>query len=309
MQTGSGPSASRLPTVITAIAVVLAVIGFGGLVSGAAEKPSDKVASSASSTTTTEVSTTLVAGATTTTTVGAGSGATTTTTKRTTATTGSGGPSGPPPGDCPSPATATDPGPNQPPAVGTYVYVTCDGKESSEKKVEAYQPRDPQRRLITQEIAGFTQTGTVFYGPNGNVEESFTVQGFVTCDWKPDLLQWPTTVAVGATFATDSSCTISSPQGTATIRFAGTSTITGKVLVTVGSAAANAWSVYSTAKLTTQSKDKDGKEENNSIDIVATRYFDPTRGVDLYRHLETKGTQGSGTVIERIKSLTPKKNS
>ncbi|MEY2426391.1 MAG: hypothetical protein QOI61_1963, partial [Actinomycetota bacterium] len=159
------------------------------------------------------------------------------------------------------------------------------------------------------DVSGFEQTATVFYGPNGVFEESFTVAGVVTCDWKPDMMQWPASVAVGTTFSIDSSCTIGSPQGSATIRFTGTSTVAGKVAVTIGGATANAWSVSSTGHLMTHSKDKNGKEEDNNVDIVATRYFDPTRGVDLYRHLDTKGSQGNATIIERLKSLTPTKNS
>src|SRR5688572_11402162 len=135
MQSTSGPFSSRLPTVLMALAVVLALIGVGAIASGAADKPEDELAQTVGSTTTTEVgtATTLpgVGGVATTV-----AGGTTATTAKTTGTTGGTTPTTTS-AACPTPpAASADPGPHTPPAVGTYTYADCaDSSDTLDTKV------------------------------------------------------------------------------------------------------------------------------------------------------------------------------
>lgn len=298
-------SSARTARVVTAVAVVLALIGVVGAVSGAADKSGDdKDVTAIDRTTTTEVtdntllpgvtvtSTSLLAGPTTTL-----KGATTTTAKpgTTATTTVAGGV-----GDCPAGAAA---GPDPaaaitPPAVGVYQFVSCtDSSKSADYTIAKGSTAD--RRLVTQEQAGVEQTTTVQYRGDGSYQESVTLGvGFaVKCDWDPDVLQYPQPLANGKTWTVESKCTITTPQGNVTLRISGSGKVSGRVTTSVGGTAVNAWIVETVYKLSTP---------NGDVNASAREYFDPVHGLAVYRHVETKTAQGSGTVDEKLKSLTPK---
>lgn len=309
MQTGSGPFASRLPTVVTAIAVVLAVIGLGVAVSGAADKPADKLASNdASTTTTTAVTTTVVADATTTT-AARGSVTTTkstgTTAKSTTATTLAAACAAPP-------AASADPGAQQAPAIGTYTYASCsDSSDTSEMKVAAGTGGNgTARRVVSENTSGFAQTSTYAYGPSGVLLESLTVstpQGPYTCDWDPDVVNYPPSLKVGTTWTAKSSCQLKNSKGVSQgeLKLDGTGKVSGKVQFAVGGTSVNAWVVEATIKLTTVVTGFG----TQTATVTSKDYYDPTRGIDLYRHYEGTSEQGgSVTRDERLTSLTPKAN-
>ncbi len=315
MQTGSGPSASRLPTVITAIAVVLAVIGLGVAVSGAADKPADnKVASDDSSTTTTfvgdggDVGTPGTDSATTTPTF-ARSPTTTakstgTTAKSTTPTTASAACAAPP-------GASADPGAQQAPAIGTYTYASCsDTSETSDMKVAAGTGGNgTARRVVSENTSGFAQTTTYAYGPSGVLLESLTVstpRGPYTCDWDPDVVNYPPSLTVGTTWNTKSSCQLKNSQGVSQgeLKLDGTGKVTGKVQFAVGSTSVNAWVIEATIKLTTTVTGFGSQ----TATVTSKDYYDPTRGLDVYRHSEGTSEQGSVTRDERLTSLTPKAN-
>jgi hypothetical protein len=52
-------------------------------------------------------------------------------------------------------------------------------------------------------------------------------------------------------------------------------------------------------KSTTQSGD-------SAFDITSSAYYEPTRGIDVYRHSVVTAPEGSTTRDEYLKSLTPK---
>jgi hypothetical protein len=311
MQLTPGATPSRLPTVLVAVALVLALIGVGAVAFGAADKPSKKAASTGSTTTSTVfASDATIPGETTTTAAAGSTGGTTATTAKsstgttakpgTTATTSQDGV-----GDCPAgTASATDPGAAQAPAVGTYTYVSCtDSSDTSESKVAAAQSGNGvTRRTITEEAEqGASQTSTRAFGPNGVLDELWTIHsglGDFRCDWNPDLLLFPAQLTVGKTWNVDSSCTIQTPQGNANLHVAGTGKISGRVQVSVGGTNVNAWVVDATIHV-----DAPGQ----TVDQTVHEYWDPAHGVAVYRNVKASTAQGSVTRVDRLKSLTPGK--
>jgi hypothetical protein len=303
----------RVPTVLTALAIVLALIGIGGVAFGWADDSSNDVAANGTTTTTAfsgdggdsggdigSSLTTLPGGAVTTTptTVKPSTG---TTAKPTTGTTSIDGT-----GDCPvPPAASSDPGAHQPPAVGTYTFVSCtDAKDQTEVKITAGQSANGvTRRDVTQESGGITQTATEAWGPNGVFQEVLTIKtGFadIKCDWNPDVLLFPAQLSVGKTWTADSTCTVPNPQDPSkpiTLHLTADAKISGRVSPNVGGTVVNAWVVDAHIKLSTP---------NGDVDLTEHDHFDPAHGVSVYRHSESHSSQGSVTRIDRLKSLTPK---
>jgi hypothetical protein len=317
MQTGSGASASRLPTVITAIAVVLAVIGLGGVVTGAADEPSDKVDSSTRTTFDGDggdggdggdiggSSSTLAGGTTTTTTPGASTTTAkpTATTSKSTATTSLAA--------CPIPPAATaDPGAQQPPALGTYTYMSCSNTaETTDMKVAAgASGNGVTRRLVSETEDGFGQTTTYAFGPSGVLLESLTVQspqGPFTCDWNPDVVNYPPSLTLGKEWTAKSSCQLRDDKGVSRgqLELDGTGKVTGRVQVNIGGTNVNAWVIEGVIKLKTTVTGFGSQ----TATVTSKDYYDPTRGIDLYRHAEgTTGPGGDEVRDERLTSLAPK---
>ena len=308
-------SSSRLPTVLIAVAAALAIIGATLAATGAADDDSKNLASSSSRrTTTTELradgggdggDVDPLPGVVSPTT--GGSGGRSSTTMRATGTTR---PPDAPPADCPTPpSTNASLQAPTPPAAGTYEYVSCaDANDESDNTKVEEKPGDPQRRLITSNLAGYPQTKTAFYGPNGVFQESFSIGGLVTCDWDPDILELPPTINVGTSWSADSRCTITSPQGTGTLELKASNKVTGKVAFPVGGTPVNAWAIESNAHVKITGKNQRGETQSSEYDIVSRLFYAPAQGVDVYRHLELKTTEGTTTIIDRLKSVTPTKN-
>lgn len=308
MQSSLGPSSSRLPTIVTALAIVLALIGVGGIAAGAADKPDDDATVASSGTTDTtarDSSGTTVAGGESPGTSAAGQpGATT-------KSTAAGGGSTPTTvsAACPSPpAASADPGGHQAPALGTYTYVSCaDDSDTTDVKVAAGESSGGvQRRNISDQSSGFPQTSTFAYGPAGVIFESLTVttpQGRFTCDWDPDVVNYPPTLKMGTEWTSKSSCDLKDARGVklGTIDVDGSGKVTGRVAVSVGGTTVNAWAIEGTIVLTTETG------FGNSTQTIKQRsYYDPTRGLSLFRHTEATSAQGNFTRDDRLVSLTPK---
>jgi hypothetical protein len=304
MQSTPGAS-SRTPTVVVVLAIVLALIGVGGVAFGLADKPSKKVASTESTTTTEFGTDTTFPGETTTTAAGAAGGTTTTakgspvTTAKpgggTTATTALDGV-----GDCPAPAaSSTDPGAAQAPAIGTYTFVSCtDSSDTTEVKVAAgASGNGVTRRNITEsQGTGMSQTATEAYGPNGVLDEVWTIKsglGDFKCDWNPDLLLFPAQLSVGKTWTSDSTCTVSGN----TLHITGTGKISGRVNVNVAGTMVNAWVVDATIKFS---------GGGNEVTETLHDYWDAAHGVNVYRNVQANTAQGSISRVDHLKSLTPK---
>jgi hypothetical protein len=316
MQSTPAAASSRLPIVVIAVAIVLALIGIGGIASGAADKPSDDVATSGGTTTTTDLggfgggdggdsgvgsSLTTLPGAPGTTTPTTQKSTTGTTAKSTTGTTSLDAV-----GDCAAPAaSSTDPGAEQAPAVGTYTYVSCtDSSDTTDVKVAAAQSGNGvTRRDVTEEAGGLSQTATEAYGPNGILQEVLTIKtGFadIKCDWNPDVLLFPAQLSVGKTWTADSKCTVTNPQDPSkpiTLHLTADGKISGRVAANVGGTTVNCWVLDAHVKLDTP---------NGAVDLTEHDHFDPVHGVNVYRHSESHSAQGNVTRIDKLKSITPK---
>ena len=309
MQATPGAASSRLTIVLISVALVLALAGLVGIASGAANKPSKKVASTQSTTTTenlgsglsTGTSTTLttlpgVAGTTTTV-----KGATTATTAATTATTS------PFTKDCPKPAaSASDPGGNQPPLVGTYTYASCtDASDTTNVKVAAGKNSNGvTRRDVSEDAQGTPQTATEAWGPNGVLMEVLTINyGAVpiTCDWQPDVLLFPAQLSVGKAWNADSKCTVQGPNGSTTIHFVANAKVSDRVNITIGATAVNTWVVDADITLETG-------QPGGAVTEHRTEYYDPARGLSILRRDVVKDQNGTDQVarFDHIVSLTPK---
>ncbi|MEY2471376.1 MAG: hypothetical protein QOK28_705 [Actinomycetota bacterium] len=303
---------SRLPTVVIAVAIVLALIGIGGVAFGAADKPSHDAASNGSTTTTefvgdggdaggsgsTQSTLTTLAGATTTT-AKAGAAPTTTAAAK-------------PSAACPDPpATNADPGGNQPPAVGRYTYVNCaDSSDTVETSITAGNSGNGiTRRNVNGDSGGQEQTSSIAYGPAGVTVESLafdTPQGHMTCDLNPDLENYPADMHVGAQWSGSSSCDIKNSKGVkfGTIKIDAAGKVTGKVAATVGSTTVNAWAVEGTITLTFDIP----SFGSQTTHIIERGYYDAAHGIEVYRHTEATSSGGGQSVVrdEKLTSLTPK---
>ncbi|HUR78705.1 MAG TPA: hypothetical protein VMZ22_12220 [Acidimicrobiales bacterium] len=311
MQMSSRLTSSRLPTVVMALAIVLALIGVVGIAAGAADKPDDdNVAVTGSTTTTTQVdgpSTTLPGyeGPSTT-----GADGTTATTRKTSGTTSKPGSTGPT-AACPAPPPATaNPGPHQPPAVGTYTYASCsDSEDTEEQAVSAgASSGGVTRRNVSDNTSGFPQTATLAFGPSGVLLESLSVsapQGKLNCDFQPDVVNYPPSISVGSQWTADSSCDLKQEGNPATIgkiTIKGSGKVSGKVVVSVGGTSVNAWVVEGDITLTF---DVTGFG-SGTTHVKSKDYYDPAHGVDVYRHAESTSQEGTETFEQRLVSLTPK---
>ncbi len=310
MQTGSGLSSSRLPSVITGVALVLALVGVGGIAIGAADEPSDDLKTSTGTTiggdggdAPTGASTTLAGGASTTAAAGASTTAKPTgTTAKPTATTATSA-------ACPvAPAATADPGAQQPIPIGTFTYASCsDASKTSDMKVAAGPSGGGvTRRNVSEEASGFAQTATLAYGGSGVLLESLTVQtpqGPVTCDWNPDVLNYPNGLTLGREWTAKSSCPLKGSKGVkmGDLTLDAKGKVSGKVQVNVGGTNVNAWVIDATITLTTKTSFGD-----QTVTVVSKDHYDPTRGLDLFRHSEAKSGQETMVRDERLTSLTPK---
>jgi hypothetical protein len=291
--------------VVTAVAVVLALIGVIGIAAGGGDKDEKKDVASNGTTTTSDASdTTLAPGVTEVTTPGA----TTTTAKAgTTGTTAKGGTTATTdPTVCPNPPAATaDPGAPQAPALGTYTYVSCsDSADTTEQKVTAGSTSGGvTRRNIATDAGGNNQTSTYAYTSQGTLFESLTVdpgQGQYNCDWQPDILQYPAALHVGSEWAADSKCDLkgSGPTPIAKLTLKASAKVTSKVQYTIAGTAVNTWVVEGQYTITGFGP--------NPVNVKEKVFYDPTRGLLLFRHTEVMTGGTTQTNDTKLTSLTPK---
>ena len=301
------PTASRILLVLS---LVLGVIGIGGAASGAADKDSGKQASTPTTrlrdTTTTELPTTTTVPATTTTVKGKPV-ATTAKPKATTTTVALGG-------ECVGAPTSTNPGAEQPPAIGTFTYVSCsDASQTTELKVAAGANTAGvvRRQVTTAQGQLGTATATAAYGTAGIIQEKLTIQAqgvSLQCDWIPDIVEYPAALAVGTAWNADSKCTAQTAYGAITIHAVAARKVTGRVATKIAGTSVNTWVIDSTLTLTF-SGGPVTRPVNGSVNETSTTFFDPTRGIEVYDKSTSEGKGDfafpSQTNERRLKSLTP----
>lgn len=299
----STPLPAGLRTLLTAVAAVLALVGLVGVATGAADDSGDDLGTAGATTTTAlggsdltlggDSSTTVPSGPSTT----AGGGTTATTAKPTGPTTtvaavetdACGAP----------PAAATNPGPIVAPAVGIYTYVACDDPaKSQDTTVRAGQDGGGKlRREISGTFGGFTGTLTTAYG-GGVLEEVLKIQAFgntIVCDFNPDVVEYPASLNVGAQWSTKSSCTASGVK----LTYDFTGKISGRKTVTVGGTPVTTWVVEVVQNFSAG--------QQGSGTVTSTRYYDPSRGVDLYLNSTAKDGEGNTqTESLRLANLAPR---
>ena len=101
-------------------------------------------------------------------------------------------------------------------------------------------------------------------------------------------------LSVGTQWSAKSSCTTSFGQ----FKVDATGKITGRRTVTVGGTAVNTWVVERHVSLSTPQGDQ-------VVDEMS--YYDPSRGVPVYRKAVTSDGQGGKiTLVLRLASLTPR---
>lgn len=297
------PLPASLRTVLIVAAAALALVGAGGLATGAADGDDLTTAGNQSTTTLAGTDSTLGVGSDTTTTTTA---STATTVRGAPATTAKpGGTTGTTVAAVETNACATppdsagNPGAIQAPALGIYSFVSCaDGSPVDDETIrEGASGGGKVRRLISHTQQGVQLTETVAYGPEGVIQESLNVTAFgqqANCDWNPDIVEYPANLSVGATWSVKSQCTTSFGQ----FKVEGTGKVLGRKTVTIGGTAVNTWVIETKIKLQTPQ----GNQQADELD-----YFDPSRGIDLYRKtVASDGEGGTVTVVRRLASLTPR---
>ncbi len=288
------------------IAIVLALIGVGGLAAGAADDNSNgsKSAGSATTTTTelsTDTSLPLV-------TVPVPSTGVTTTTRKTTATTkASTGTTQAPAAACASSAGSGNPGGPKAPAVGTYSYVSCTSDDKVNVVVSAGNSSGgvTRRDIETQSQLGNITAHDAF-GADGAVQERATIKAFgftLNCDWMPDIIEYPANLAVGTSWSADSQCNLGNG---AKIHATGTRKITSVATFTVGGTAVVVWVIDETQKLVITAPNR----SPSNFSSTGTKLYDPSRGITVHEKAvsEASGadTQPPTTTEFRLTSLTPK---
>lgn len=295
MRTGVSTASTRAPLVLLVLAIVLALVGVGGLVGGAADDNNSGHSKSAvaTSTTTTEVSSDTTSPLVT---VPVPSTGVTTTTRKSTATTKAStvttaGPTGP----CAHGSSTSDPGAQKVPANGSYTYARCDnGADADTFKVSA--GPDASRRIVTISSPQGTQNETRNYTA-GVVREKFVTSGggaTVTCDWNPDIVQYPAQLAVGTKWKVDSSC--EDKNLNVKVHVTGSATVTERVSIIIGGTTVNAWSVASDITIAVTGF------VNQTVHSVSTTFYEPTRGLEVY----DKSTVNGQTLEKVLKTLNPK---
>jgi hypothetical protein len=307
MQTRS-PLPPKAPVALLVLALVLAIVGIGGLLTGAADSPSKKPrAASAGRTTTTDVgadsnsplvtvSVPPTAAGPTTTVKG-----TTATTKAPTATTQ------PPAPTCATTPATGNPGPAKPPGVGTYDYASCTSNDKVSIVVKAGNSGGgiTRRDVQTQsQLGNFTAHDA--FSNNGAVQEAATIVAFgftLQCDWMPDITEYPANLSVGATWSADSECTLGNG---AKIHATGTRKITGVASVPVGSATVVGWAIDETQKLVITAPNRSPSTFSSTSNSV----YDASLGIVLYEKAVSEASgaenQPKTTTEIRLTSLTPK---
>lgn len=293
---------AALRTLLTVVAAVLALVGIVGVASGAADDGEDVSTAQDQTTTTFAGSDTTLPGETTTSVAG---GTATTTNGGSPGTTAR--PSGPATtvaalqsDACGAPPAATsNPGPIVAPAVGVYSYVSCDDPAKSQDTTvrPGKDGGGKLRREISAAFGGFNGTLTVAYG-GGVVEEVLTIQAFgntIVCDFNPDVVEFPASLEVGTQWSTKSSCTASGAK----LDYEFIGKIVGRSTVTVGGTAVKTWVVEATQSFSAGAQ--------GSGTVTSTRYYDPSRGIDVFIKSSAKDNQGNEqTTRIRLASLTPK---
>lgn len=287
------------------IAIVLALIGVGGLAAGAADDDSnDGSSATPGSTTTTEGSSDTSSFVTVTSPTSAG---VTTTTRRTATTKAPGTATTQATGECATTSGSGNPGAVKPPALGTYTYASCGSGDKLDIVVTAGQNSgDVTRRNVSAQVEGNGITAHNAYGPNGVTQESATIVLGVSveCDWNPDVVDYPAVLEVGTTWSVNSECALG-PNG-GKMKETGTRKITGVASLVIGGAAVTGWLIDETEKLVITAKNQSPTTFTSS----RTYLFDPTRGVTLYEKVvdEVSGAinQPKTTSERRLTNLTPK---
>jgi hypothetical protein len=300
------PMPASLRTVLIAVAGVLALVGATGLVTGAANADDTTTATGRTTTTTASdtdatlgldgdaSTTTTIAGSTTTT----AKGSATTAKPGTTATTAvvaseSNACTAP---DGPGAAATTEA-----PPLGVYSYVNCtDGSQTADDKVEAGSNADGKtRRRVTASRSGVSVTEIRSYVDGSVIEEGLEIvspYGNIKCDLKPDVVITPAPLSLGKQWSGEGSCDAGPPVGK--ISFSGSGKVTGSKSVTIGGTAVRAWVLETQITVVAAGQ----TQKTNGVS-----YFDPSRGLDLFRKVSLKDAQGNDqTVSMRLASLTPR---
>jgi len=312
MQTLFPNKPSSATVVLLAASVLLAIVGIGGIASGAADDDEPKQTAQVDSDTDDTTTTSLLDTGVTTTSLG---GTVTTvkptgtTIKRPTTTTAAPGPN-----ECSSTPASSNPGGEQPPAIGTFTYVSCtDPNDSTDVKIAAGQNSGgvTRREITTSQGELGTVTSTTAYGPAGIVQEKLTIQAngvTLQCDWNPDITEYPFELSVGKTWTADSTCTAQVFGGSITIHATATRKITDRVITKIAATSVTAWVVDSTVNLKFTGSGG-GQPINGAIDETSHAFFDPSRGLEVYDKSTSKGSgdfEYPETTTERhLKSLSP----
>lgn len=309
MEPGVAPASPKPRLILLALSITLALIGTVGAATGAADDESNDLETATGSTTTIALSTddstttsSIPGVATTLTTL-----KNTPTTKATTATTAGGGSSASPCAG--TPVTTPPPAVSAPPAIGSYDYVECGSGESvGGRKITAGSGGGGVERRVVQTTTAFGDVyATTAFSSNGTVQESMEIHSFgytVPCDWKPDIVEYPSGLAVGKSWSVNTSCTL--PTG-GKVTVTGTRKVTGIVNYVVGGTTVTAWVIDETQKQTAQTP-----QGNIVIDQKGFHYWDAARGLVAYQKATVTASgqmqQPSETVEIRLVSVTPKAN-
>ena len=200
-----------------------------------------------------------------------------------------------------------DPGPASPPKPGTYRYRTVSDEG---ERVEDTVISDVQRsagqvvQLVRGQQSGFESDDTVVWTVDRVVVRSSTYRfggNEGDCDWEPDVVQALLPLAVGATWASDSSCTVTGFGPTPIIvRQERTSKVVGLERRRIAGEVLDLWVIDAEATVAFSGFTVRG-------DVTA--WFSPRHGLIVRSEGKASGTtpdgSGSGSFTSEIENLSP----
>jgi hypothetical protein len=200
-----------------------------------------------------------------------------------------------------------DPGPASAPKPGTYRYRTVSDED---ERVEDLVIRDLQRsagqvvQLVRGQQGGIESDDTVVWTADRVVVRSSTYRfggNDGDCDWEPDVVQAELPLAVGATWASDSSCTVTGFGPTPIIvRQERTSEVVGLERRRIAGEVLDLWVIDAAATV---------QFSGFTVQADVEVWFSPRHGLIVRSEGTASGStpdgSGSGSFTSEIEHLSP----
>jgi hypothetical protein len=195
-----------------------------------------------------------------------------------------------------------DPGPAVPPRAGLYRYrvTTSEGEEEAPTRVEDKgRPGDETRLAVTITGQGLTGTSDVSWKPDGvrNLRSKFTFGATTAdCDWEPDVLEHAFPLRAGATWSSESTCTVTFGATPVVVKRTVRAEVVDLRRVRVDGQVVDVWAIRRVEQLS---------GAGQSGETQALVLFSPKHGIDVEVTGTVSGGGGGGEYHQTLVHLDP----